>query len=60
MIVCYLGLSLTLIITSSTVTVVPTVEAGDCKSVASPTQPPEPSKDSSVQIVVPGPNPPKQ
>jgi len=25
-----------------------------------PTPPPEPSKDSSVRIVVPGPNPPKQ
>jgi len=28
--------------------------------VDSPTPPQEPSKDSSVRIVVPGPNPPKQ
>lgn len=60
MIVCSLGLSLTLIITSSTVVVAPTVEAVDCRSVDSPTPQQEPSKDSSVQVVVPGPSQPKQ
>ena len=60
MIVCSLGLSITLIITSSQVMVAPTVEVIDCRNVDTPTQPQEPSKDSSVRIVVPGPNPPKQ
>lgn len=60
MIVCYLGLSLTLIITSSQVVVVPTVEVGDCKNVDLHIPPPEPSKDSNARIVVPGPKPPKQ
>ena len=60
MIVCSLGLSLTLIITSSQVVVVPTVEAVNCRSVDLPTQPQEPSKDSNAQIVDLGPSHPKQ
>ena len=60
MIVCFLGLSLILTITSTEVTVAPTAVAIDCKNEASPTQPQEPSKDSNARIAEVGPNPPKQ
>lgn len=60
MIACFLGLNLILTITSTEVTVAQTAVTIDCKNVDFPTQPQEPSKDSSVRIVVVGQSPPKR
>lgn len=57
---CFLGLSLTLIITSTGVKAVPIAVAIDCKRGASVTQPQAHSSASSVPLAVVGLNQAKQ